>query len=41
MVDCETMRKLAPLELRTLDGRRIGPQDYTSKTKGSGRSKSA
>ncbi len=41
MVDSEKMRSLAPLELRTRDGRRIGPQDYTSKTKSSGRSKSA
>ncbi len=31
MVDKQTLREMAPLELRTLDGRRVGPGDYASR----------
>lgn len=31
MVDRETLQGLAPLELKTVDGRRVGPRDYKSK----------
>ena len=34
MVDNKTLRGMAPLELRTLDGRRVGPRDYTRKRAG-------
>jgi DNA-binding HxlR family transcriptional regulator len=36
MVDRETQRKLMPLEVRTKDGRRVGPRDYTSRRVASG-----
>lgn len=31
LVDREKRRKMAPLELRTLDGRKLGPHDYTTR----------
>jgi DNA-binding HxlR family transcriptional regulator len=34
MVDRKKLRRLAPLQLRTLDGRRVGPRDYTSRRTG-------
>jgi hypothetical protein len=31
MIDGKKLKGMAPLELRTTDGRRIGPRDYTSR----------
>jgi DNA-binding HxlR family transcriptional regulator len=31
LVDRERSQRMAPLELKTIDGRRVGPRDYTAK----------
>jgi DNA-binding HxlR family transcriptional regulator len=41
MVDNKKHQEMAPLELRTIDGRRIGPRDYTSRKIGTAQRRSA
>jgi DNA-binding HxlR family transcriptional regulator len=36
MVDRQTQQKIARLEVRAKDGRRVGPRDYTSRVIGTG-----
>jgi hypothetical protein len=36
MVDRQTQQKIARLEVRAKDGRRVGPRDYTSREIGAG-----